>query len=208
MEQVSCEEFSEQSTQQRTSLFDFLSLWSDCVLNFVYARGLSPSPHPESNRAELENAQKKRARFMKDREWVPVKERIYELKFMQFLSWKFSQDICFAHSPRQNAEPAESSAWCGTTNLIHLIFWPHCDQKHVVKWGGGTTRAEGSSEDTHYLHILLGRRSLLAAWAEARHGHVNPPREEAEGFWPQLKLHNQEARWLCIPELIPVLLYY
>lgn len=66
-DQIKREELSEQSTQQRTSLFYFFPQ-GDHILNVAYKSGLSPSPHPEDSVAELENAQKKTARFMKDTE--------------------------------------------------------------------------------------------------------------------------------------------
>ena len=65
-DQINREELSEQSTQQRTSLFYFPQ--GDRILNVAYKSGLSPSPHAEDSVAELENAQKKTARFMKDTE--------------------------------------------------------------------------------------------------------------------------------------------
>jgi len=62
-EQIKCEELSEQSTQQRASLFCF-SPQSD-ILKAVCKSVLSPSPHPENTIAELENAQKRTARPLK-----------------------------------------------------------------------------------------------------------------------------------------------
>lgn len=79
-DQSNCEELSEQSTQQRTSLFYFFPQ-GDHILNVAYKSGLSPS-HAEDSVAELENAQKKTARFMKDTEWVPLKQWVHELKFI------------------------------------------------------------------------------------------------------------------------------